>query len=144
MERIIVKNLEDLDRLTKEIAKNLKGDEIILLEGELGAGKTTFTKYLLKNLGVDEHITSPTFTVMNQYESSKFDIYHIDMYRVNDFDISDLIGSGLIIIEWPKKEIKCDDCKVIKIKIKPLEDRSRIFEIYNLETILKIPYQNVP
>jgi tRNA threonylcarbamoyladenosine biosynthesis protein TsaE len=129
MERIIVKNLEELDKLTKEIAKNLKGNEIILLEGDLGAGKTTFTKYLLKNLGVDEHITSPTFTIMNQYESPNFDIYHIDMYRVNDIDISDLIGNGLIIIEWPKSEIRCDDCKVIKINIEPLEDDSRIFEI---------------
>jgi Predicted ATPase or kinase len=50
MERIIIKNLEELDKLTKEIAKNLKGNEIILLEGDLGAGKTTFTKYLLKIL----------------------------------------------------------------------------------------------
>ena len=129
MERIIVKNLEELDKLTKEIAKNLKGNEIILLEGDLGAGKTTFTKYLLKNLGVDEDITSPTFTVMNQYESPNFDIYHIDMYRVNGIDISDLIGNGLIIIEWPKIGIRCDDCKIIKIKIEPLEDDSRIFEI---------------
>jgi Predicted ATPase or kinase len=66
---------------------------------------------------------------MNQYESPNFDIYHIDMYRVNDIDISDLIDNGLIIIEWPKIEIRCDDCKVIKIKIEPLEDDSRIFEI---------------
>jgi len=129
MEKIIIKSLEELDKLTKEIAKNLKGNEIILLKGDLGAGKTTFTKYLLKNLGVDEDVTSPTFTVMNQYESPNFDIYHIDMYRVNDIDISDLIGNGLIIIEWPKIEIGCDDCKVIKIKIEPLEDDSRIFEI---------------
>jgi tRNA threonylcarbamoyladenosine biosynthesis protein TsaE len=129
MERIIIKNLEELDKLTKEIAENIKGNEIILLEGDLGAGKTTFTKYLLKNLGVDEDITSPTFTVMNQYESPNFDIYHIDMYRVNDIDVSDLIGNGLIIIEWPKFEVRCDDCKIIKIKIEPLEDDSRIFEI---------------
>ncbi len=129
MERIIVKNLEELDKLTKEIAKNLKGNEIILLEGDLGAGKTTFTKYLLKNLGVDEHITSPTFTIMNQYESPNFDIYHIDMYRVNGIDISDLIGKGLIIIEWSKFEVRCDGCKVIKINIETLEDDSRIFEV---------------
>jgi tRNA threonylcarbamoyladenosine biosynthesis protein TsaE len=129
MGRIIMKNLEELDKLTKEIVKNLKGNEIILLEGDLGAGKTTFTKYLLKNLGVDEDITSPTFTVMNQYESPNFDIYHIDMYRVNDIDISDLIGNGLIIIEWPKIEIRYNDRKVIKIKIELLEDDARIFEI---------------
>ena len=129
MERIIIKNLEELDKLTKEIAKNLKGNEIILLEGDLGAGKTTFTKYLLKNLGVDEHITSPTFTIMNQYESPNFDIYHIDMYRVNGIDISDLIGKGLIIIEWSKFEVRCDGCKVIKINIETLEDDSRIFEV---------------
>jgi tRNA threonylcarbamoyladenosine biosynthesis protein TsaE len=66
---------------------------------------------------------------MNQYESPNFDIYHIDMYRVNDIDISDLIGNSLIVIEWPKIKIRCDDCKVIKIKIEPLEDDSRIFEI---------------
>ncbi len=126
-----IKDLEGLDNLTKSISKKLKGDEIILLKGDLGAGKTTFTKYLLKNLGITEDVTSPTFTIMNHYELPKFDIYHIDMYRVENFDISDLLGKGLVIIEWPKN-LKGNLENIIEINIDFDKDDSRIFEIKGL------------
>lgn len=127
-----INNLKGLDNLTKAISEKLKGNEIILLKGDLGVGKTTFTKYLLKNLGVMEDVTSPTFTIMNHYETPKFDIYHIDMYRIKDFDISDLLGKGLIIIEWPKNLDKNLE-NVIDINIDFDEDDSRIFKIKGLD-----------
>ena len=124
-EKVLIKDLKDLENFTKEFSKKLKGNEVILLEGDLGAGKTTFTRYLLKALGVEEEITSPTFGIMNQYEGKNFDIYHLDMYRINNFDISDIIGKGLIIIEWPKENINYN----YKIRIEQLEDDSRLFII---------------
>ncbi len=127
-----IDNLKSLDSFTKAISEKLKGNEIILLKGDLGAGKTTFTKYLLKNLGVMEDVTSPTFTIMNHYETPKFDIYHIDMYRVEDFDISDLLGKGLIIIEWPKN-LNDNLENMVDIKINVDEYDSRIFEIKGLD-----------
>ncbi|PMP77673.1 MAG: tRNA (adenosine(37)-N6)-threonylcarbamoyltransferase complex ATPase subunit type 1 TsaE, partial [Sulfurihydrogenibium sp.] len=74
MEKVKIENLQELDKFTKQFASMLKGDEVILLEGDLGAGKTTFTKFLLKHLGVEEDVTSPTFTVMNEYEGKDFNI----------------------------------------------------------------------
>lgn len=128
---IIIKNLDELEKFAKEFSKNLKGNEIILLEGDLGAGKTTFTKYLLKHLGVEEDVVSPTFTIMNEYDG-KFNIYHIDMYRIDRFDISDIVGRGIIIIEWPKdEEYSSYGVDVYKISIDILED-SRVFKVERL------------
>lgn len=128
---IIIKNLDELEKFAKEFSKNLKGNEIILLEGDLGAGKTTFTKYLLKHLGVEEDVVSPTFTIMNEYDG-RFNVYHIDMYRIDRFDISDIVGRGIIIIEWPKdEEYSSYGVDVYKISIDILED-SRVFKVERL------------
>lgn len=126
----VIRNLQELDNFAREFSKNLKGNEIILLEGDLGAGKTTFTKYLLRHLGVEEDVISPTFTLMNEYKGS-FDIYHIDTYRVDSFDISDIAGRGLIIIEWPKEDYKRYGVPVIKIKIEQCGD-CREFKIQKI------------
>lgn len=126
---IVIKNLDDLDRLAKEFSENLNGNEIILLNGELGAGKTTFTKYLLKYMGVDEDVLSPTFTIMNNYRG-RFDIYHIDLYRVDNFDISDIAGNGIIIIEWPKGEdYKKFNVPTYNIDISVEDNGFRVFRI---------------
>lgn len=128
----VIKDLKELDNLARELTESLKGDEIILLNGELGAGKTTFTKMLLKHLGVSEEVMSPTFTIMNNF-SGKFDIYHIDMYRLDSFDISDIVGKGLIVIEWPKgDEFKNYGVPVYRIDIEVLDDESRIFRVDKL------------
>jgi tRNA threonylcarbamoyladenosine biosynthesis protein TsaE len=126
-QKILIKDLRDLNEFTKVFSQKLKGDEVILLEGDLGSGKTTFTKYLLKHLGVEEDITSPTFSIMNEYEGKDFNIYHIDMYRIDSFDLSDILGKGLIIIEWPKEDIQYD--KIHHIRIEPLEDDKRLLII---------------
>jgi len=80
---IEVENLKSMLKLAKDFAKTLAGGEVVLLGGDLGAGKTTFTKAVLKNLGVKGEITSPTFTIMKEYNSKKFKIYHFDMYRLS-------------------------------------------------------------
>lgn len=128
---IIIKDIDELEKFAEEFSKILKGKEIILLRGELGAGKTTFTKYLLKHLDVEDDVVSPTFTIMNEY-SGKFNIYHIDMYRIEKFDISDIIGSGVIIIEWPKEEdYILYGVDVYEIWIKVYGDK-RIFKVRKL------------
>ena len=74
---VLVKNLKQTQKFAKMFAKNLKGGEKILLNGDLGAGKTTFTKYLAKALGVKDEVTSPSFTILKQYEGKKFKINHL-------------------------------------------------------------------
>ncbi len=137
MIKFTAKNIEDTDALAARIAEKLKGGEIILLNGNLGAGKTTFTKGLAKALGVDEVVTSPTFTFMKEYHG-RLDLYHFDMYRVEDEDELYELGlneylymRGVCVIEWNKfKDIK----NYIRIDIHVCDDgETREFLIDNID-----------
>lgn len=136
---IVVNNLKETDILAKKFAKLLKGGEVILLNGDLGAGKTTFTKSLLKYLGVKDEVASPTFTIMREYLCKKFDIYHFDMYRLSSgdeargFGLEDYIYSGdkrtIVLIEWAENVKDILFGEFIEINIKLLDDDKREFEI---------------
>jgi len=80
---------------------------VLVLGGDLGAGKTTFTKALGAALGIDDNITSPTFTLANQYESGRLLLHHLDVYRIDQIeDVADLAlpelyeSGGVVVIEW--------------------------------------------
>lgn len=91
--------------LARQYAKNLKPGDVIFLVGDLGSGKTTFTKGICKQLGVKEEVTSPSFVIVSEYES-KIKVCHIDLYRLNASDISALCleeyfnTDGITMIEW--------------------------------------------
>ena len=135
--RYISHSLEDTAFLAKKIADNLKGGEVILLNGELGAGKTAFTKCLAKCLGIEEVVTSPTFTFMKEYRG-RLSLYHFDMYRVIDADelyelgLNDyLFMNGVCVIEWNKFD---DLPAYISIDISTLDNgKDRLFIIKGLE-----------
>lgn len=139
METVIINNLKETKELAKRFAKILKGGEVILLNGDLGAGKTTFVKCILKNLGVKDDVTSPTFTIMKEYKTKRFDIYHFDMYRLAsgseavDFGLEEYIFSkssnGLVFIEWSENIKDILQGKYIEINISLIEDGKRKFEI---------------
>ena len=106
MKQITVYSLEDTARLGLKIAEMIKPGMLLTLSGDLGAGKTTFTKYLGKGLGVKKTINSPTFTILKIYQGSKMPMYHMDAYRLEA--ISQDLGfeeyfedDGLCVIEWP-------------------------------------------
>lgn len=129
-----VDGVEETYALAEKLADTLVGGEVILLDGDLGAGKTTFTKGLAKALGVDEEVTSPTFTILNVYESGRLKLNHLDMYRVEHEDdlvelgVEEAISDdGVTVIEWNKFESL--NGKIIKIKIAVDGENSRIFEI---------------
>lgn len=89
-----------------EIGKSARQGEIYCLSGDLGVGKTVFTKGFARGLGIDEHITSPTFTLINEYYG-RLPLYHFDVYRVADPEEMDYIGcdeyffgNGVCLIEW--------------------------------------------
>jgi tRNA threonylcarbamoyladenosine biosynthesis protein TsaE len=131
--KLIINDISELENFANKMAKCLKGNEIILLNGTLAAGKTTFTKFLIKSLNpeMESEVNSPTFNVMNVYDTEKFPVYHIDLYRIKEFDISDLIGNGVIIIEWAEfmdfSDIK--EVPVIYINIEILEENKRKLNI---------------
>lgn len=96
-------------QLGEKIGKQLKGSEILLLSGDLGAGKTLMTKGIAKALGIDPgEVVSPTFTLMNRFQG-KFSFYHVDLYRLGEQgegslltlpEVDDYIGEGVVVIEW--------------------------------------------
>jgi tRNA threonylcarbamoyladenosine biosynthesis protein TsaE len=97
---------QQTQRVGATLGKLLKASDIILLSGELGAGKTTFTKGLAEGLGVSGYVNSPTFTLVNEYHG-RVPVYHLDCYRLEsgrealDFGIEEyLYGDGVTIIEW--------------------------------------------
>lgn len=102
----ILENLQETSDFGIILGKILKPGDIVCLNGDLGAGKTTLTKSIGLGLGVDDYITSPTFSLINEYQG-KYPVYHIDTYRLENIDeIDDLgfddyiYGRGVSIIEW--------------------------------------------
>lgn len=129
-----IANIDETYALASEIANELEGGEVILLEGDLGAGKTTFTKGLAKALGVNEEVTSPTFTILNVYEDGRLKLNHLDMYRVESADELAELGiedcfddESVTVIEWNKFEHF--DGKVIKISITSDGESARTFNV---------------
>lgn len=135
MQKCIVKNLKQTKHLAKKFAKSLHGGEVILFNGDLGAGKTTFTQFCFSSLGVKEPVTSPTFTLVREYATKKFNLYHFDMYRisdpseVNEFGFSEYLNkpNGIVLIEWYEKILSELKGEFIKITINKLSEESREF-----------------
>ncbi|MBR1742356.1 MAG: tRNA (adenosine(37)-N6)-threonylcarbamoyltransferase complex ATPase subunit type 1 TsaE [Lachnospiraceae bacterium] len=111
--------------LGASLGEKCKGGEIFLLDGDLGVGKTVFSKGLGKGLGVAEPISSPTFTIVSIYESGRLPFYHFDVYRISDIEEMDEIGyedyfygNGVCLIEWADliREILPEGCISVKIE----------------------------
>lgn len=141
--RYEVNSLLKTEELATTFANSLNGNEIILLNGELGAGKTTFTKSLAKALGVHDIVTSPTFAFMKEY-FGKYKISHYDMYRAENQDelfelgiYDNLTEQGIAVIEWNKFDSFPPDKKVINIDIIKTGENSRIFDINSVNTAEK-------
>ena len=122
--KYITNSYEETERVAEELAKSLKGGEVIAMYGDLGTGKTAFVRGLVRALGIEGHITSPTFTIMNAY-NGRLPLYHVDVYRIADPDemyeigCDEYIGSdGVCVIEWAEliEDILPDE--YIKINIK--------------------------
>ena len=98
----------DTDAFAQKLAHLVQAGDIICLEGDLGTGKTTFTKYFAKALGIDQAIKSPTYTIIREYEDDEIPLYHMDAYRLEEtgsdsVGLEDYInGDGVTIIEWPQ------------------------------------------
>lgn len=98
---------EDTFNIGKELAARVKPGEIYTLNGDLGVGKTVFTKGLAAGLGIEEPVTSPTFTILQEYDSGRLPLYHFDVYRIGDPEEMEEIGyedyfygQGICLIEW--------------------------------------------
>ena len=127
MAEILISSLDTIDDAALKFAEILKEHRIIAFYGEMGAGKTTFIKALCNVLGVEDEVNSPTFTIVNEYDSPLYSpIYHFDFYRIDslrelyEIGFSEYIDSGeLIFFEWPEKieDILPEECLRVNIKI---------------------------
>ncbi|BBJ27247.1 tRNA (adenosine(37)-N6)-threonylcarbamoyltransferase complex ATPase subunit type 1 TsaE [Athalassotoga saccharophila] len=95
--------------ISKEFAAMISKGSVVLLQGDLGAGKTTFVRYLVEALGGNPRmVTSPTFTIVNEYDAH-LKVYHVDLFRLNEWEVEELPiedyldPDGITLIEWPEK-----------------------------------------
>ncbi|KAB3532064.1 tRNA (adenosine(37)-N6)-threonylcarbamoyltransferase complex ATPase subunit type 1 TsaE [Alkaliphilus serpentinus] len=151
MNCIEVKGLEKTQEIALKLGQSLRRGDIICLTGDLGAGKTTFTKALAMGLGVTDTVTSPTFTIIQEYEG-RLPLYHFDVYRIDDPQAMEdigfdeyLFGDGVCVIEWANiiKELIPNNSLWIEILVNGEEER-RIYFNYSvgyekiIEELLKI------
>ena len=132
-----IKSLQEMQDLAVDFSKTLKKGDVVLLFGDLGAGKTTFTQFVFSALGVKEIVNSPTFSILKSY-SGKFNFHHFDTYRIS---VEEAIEAGfdevfedknsVIFIEWSENIKPLLPAKTIKINIKYVDENTREVEIVN-------------
>lgn len=119
---------EDTFACGEKIGKEALPGDIYLLEGDLGVGKTVFAQGLAHGLGITEPVTSPTFTILQEYEDGRLPLYHFDVYRIADpeemYEIDHeryFFGEGVCLIEWAGliEELLPDNCGMIRIEKEP-------------------------
>ncbi|AVN59105.1 tRNA (adenosine(37)-N6)-threonylcarbamoyltransferase complex ATPase subunit type 1 TsaE [Mesoplasma florum] len=135
---MIIKSINETRELAIKIAdelKSVKGEVYLLLTGDLGAGKTTLTKQLIKSLGVEENVTSPTFNILNQYETTNNSIInHMDAYRLDKESSIEMFleefDNNINIIEWwTNLNYDFNEFKNIKIEILVIDENTREIKI---------------
>lgn len=131
----VLYNLSDTKSFGAEFAKGLKPNSVVALIGPLGAGKTTLTKSIAEGLGITETISSPTFTIVCEYETGRLPLYHFDVYRVNDEDELFEMGfeeyftkGGVCLIEWADlvMDLLPEDTIVLRLDYGENEDERTI------------------
>ena len=137
---MILKNLEETIKFGHNFSLKLKAKSIILLKGKIGSGKTSLVKGIADGLEIKENITSPTFALSHHYNSGKFPLIHMDLYRIEDpISAKELFleeeeeleqNNGIMVIEWPEKIISIVD-EYWLIEIEYSEGSSRILKIYD-------------
>jgi len=138
----ITNSPEETFALGERISKLLSHGSVVALEGALGSGKTHLTKGIALGLGISENLTSPTYTIVSEYQSSALQLYHIDAYRLNnDSDFEDIGGAEIInsnaisVIEWSDRIINSLPENTITISLEITGQSSRLIKITGVKNI---------
>ena len=135
-------NATETEVLAENIGRRLKGGEVIELIGDLGSGKTTFTRGLAKAIGSNDRVASPTFTISKLYKGDKLEINHFDFYRLSDagvieHEIHDLIGdpASVLVIEWGDILARVLPSQRLTVTIKLTGEEGRAFELSHPDSL---------
>jgi tRNA threonylcarbamoyladenosine biosynthesis protein TsaE len=136
---IEISSLPELEKFAEKLSTGLKGDETLALIGNLGAGKTTFVKKLLKASGIRKNITSPTFVLMLPYKNRGWTFYHLDLYRIGGYKEVVALGveeswgrkNNVFLIEWADKIKAKLPAKTIYLNFKFDNKTARRIELKN-------------
>jgi tRNA threonylcarbamoyladenosine biosynthesis protein TsaE len=131
----IMRNEQETRQFASEMAEHLRRGDVLALEGDLGAGKTTFAQGIARGLGIERQIDSPTFTILKCYSGGRLPFYHMDVYRISgpeaELDLEEyLYGDGVCVVEWPSRiaEILPDETIFLSIKVQPNGERHIVFK----------------
>ena len=133
-------SVNDTEKIAAELAHAFEGGEVVALHGDLGAGKTQFTRGLLRGLGGDIHtVSSPTFVLLNVYDSGRLKLFHLDAYRVTGAEDFESIGftelldeGGVVVIEWPERVEKLLPPRRIDVYLQVISPHVRRIEMERL------------
>jgi len=128
---------EETEALGEQLARGLKPGTVIAFTGDLGAGKTAFTRGLARGLGIPDRVTSPTFTIVNEYEGGRLPLFHFDMYRLSSSDELFDIGwedylnrGGVCAVEWSEIVEDALDGDAVRVDIRRgADDSQRVIAI---------------
>nr|WP_199157706.1 tRNA (adenosine(37)-N6)-threonylcarbamoyltransferase complex ATPase subunit type 1 TsaE [Pedobacter sp. ASV2] len=130
--KLEVKSLADLPNVANQLLDFAGNQKVFIFEGDMGAGKTTFIKIFCETLGVKDVVSSPTYSIVNEYESVNGPVYHFDFYRIKDIqEAYDLgyeeyfYGNGICLIEWPERVEELLPDHFIKVEITIIDESQR-------------------
>ncbi|MFW2390896.1 MAG: tRNA (adenosine(37)-N6)-threonylcarbamoyltransferase complex ATPase subunit type 1 TsaE [Methyloceanibacter sp.] len=132
--RLDVVDLEQLDIFASRVALSLKSGDVVTLSGPLGAGKTTFARALVRHLGVEGEVPSPTFAIMQRYETQRLTLVHCDFYRLqpdelDELGLDDALSEGSLLIEWPERGGDWLPADRLDITLEDAEDDTRRIDL---------------
>ena len=126
---MISHSAEETRNLGKKLSAHLKAGDVVLLQGDLGAGKSEFARGVARGLGITGAVPSPSFTILNAYDEGSIPLYHFDWYRIEEaqeiYDMGmeeQLGGDGIALIEWSERARECLPEKLLEISDRPAED----------------------
>jgi tRNA threonylcarbamoyladenosine biosynthesis protein TsaE len=120
-----IRNEEETRAFGHQLANQMEPGSVVALIGDLGTGKTTLSKYIAEGLGITEVVTSPTFTIVQEYHTGRLPLYHFDVYRIGDIsEMEELgyeeyfFGDGVSLVEWADiiQELLPEEARIIRIE----------------------------
>jgi len=134
--RFISHSVAQTQQLGGILAKQLQPGDVLLMLGDMGVGKSEFTRGLARGLGITGYVTSPTFTILQVHEEGRMPLYHFDWYRLSDveelYELSMdeyLYGDGVSVIEWPSRAEEAIPESYLQVELIPVGDEERVIEL---------------